>query len=483
MSTTFYYAPMSSAIIAHWAIEELGLKVEKVKVDLAKKEQKDPKYLALNPNGKVPLLVVDGTPIFETIAILSYLGETYGVEKGLYPSTPLKRAEAMKWMAWSGVSIGAALARFANASNERFPKEQHNAATAAAAKAEAEDLLAILDHALAGKQYLVDNTFSLADMMLAGQAAYLGMFGFDLSKHTNIVAWRDRCTARPICGQLMAASLTAGLRNIARQRGMVGDSPTCRACPGRSLACQRSWWLSRRAVNPRKRKRKYLRRRPQQWSAVARVVEPLSPQVPPAPCSALPLHVLIGGDLIPHRPSLASPAAITAALAPLADTFRGADAVVANYEAATGELEKKAFRLAYAAPPEWLAALPNAGIGAVSVANNHACDLDYEGVEATLAAASENGVTALGGDAKGDPWQPRVTSRSGTGKKVCADRVDNARQRRRRLREVRAPRRRAGERGRSPPSCRGGETPPARPATRRWRSSTAASNTQRRLRR
>jgi poly-gamma-glutamate capsule biosynthesis protein CapA/YwtB (metallophosphatase superfamily) len=139
---------------------------------------------------------------------------------------------------------------------------------------------------------------------------------------------------------------------------------------------------------------------------------------PPAPPTE-PLRVLVGGDLIPHRPSLAAPSALLAALAPMAPLFGRADVVVANYEAATGELEKKAFRLAYAASPAWLESLPAAGIKAVSVANNHACDLDYDGVEATLATAAKAGLTTLGGDAKGDPWAPRTLVERG-GKRVCA---------------------------------------------------------------
>jgi poly-gamma-glutamate synthesis protein (capsule biosynthesis protein) len=115
----------------------------------------------------------------------------------------------------------------------------------------------------------------------------------------------------------------------------------------------------------------------------------------------------------------AAPSAVQAALAPLLPLFGKADAVVANYEAATGELEKKAFRLSYAAPPAWLEALPQAGIKAVSVANNHACDLGYEGLEATLDAAATSGLTTLGGDPKGDPWQPRTLVERG-GKRVCA---------------------------------------------------------------
>lgn len=153
------------------------------------------------------------------------------------------------------------------------------------------------------------------------------------------------------------------------------------------------------------------------------VVMPAAPTPAPEPAPAAtpaapaPLRILVGGDLIPHRPSLATPTAIGAALAPLHDLFAGADMVVANYEAATGELEKRAFRLAYAAPRSWLAALPEAGIGAVSVANNHACDLNFEGIEATLDATRDAKLVTLGGDAR-DPWQPRVLAER-DGKKVC----------------------------------------------------------------
>jgi glutathione S-transferase len=80
MGIVFYYTPMSSATRVHWALEELGVPYDKVKIDLAKGEQKKPEFLKLNPNGKVPLLVVDGQPVFESLAMLLYLGDTYGVD-------------------------------------------------------------------------------------------------------------------------------------------------------------------------------------------------------------------------------------------------------------------------------------------------------------------------------------------------------------------------------------------------------------------
>jgi glutathione S-transferase len=203
MSLTFYYAPMTSATRIHWALEELGVAYEKVKVDLNAGDTKKPEYLALNPNGKIPLLVVDGTPIFESLAILTYLGERYGVEKDLYPELSLARAEVLKWMAWAQVSMGDAGGRLMRNTSERFPAEQRNAAAGEGAKKELADLLGILDGALAGKEYLVGGKFSFADLSLAGFVPFLARIGADLGPHKNIQEWVGRCTARPALGRAM----------------------------------------------------------------------------------------------------------------------------------------------------------------------------------------------------------------------------------------------------------------------------------------
>src|SRR5262245_11968243 len=98
MGLIFYYAPMSSASPTHWILEELGVPYEKVKVDLQGGESKKPEFLKINPNGKVPTLVHDGTVIFESVAIAIHLGETFGVERKLFPAPGLQRAEAIKWL-------------------------------------------------------------------------------------------------------------------------------------------------------------------------------------------------------------------------------------------------------------------------------------------------------------------------------------------------------------------------------------------------
>lgn len=131
---TFYYTPMSSATRVHWALEELGVSYEKIRVDLAAGEQKKPEYLALNPNGKIPLLVAEGEPIFESLAILLYLGERFGVDKGLFPAPSPGRAVAFKWMAWGSVTLTEALFRYMRNTSERFPADERNAKAGESAK-------------------------------------------------------------------------------------------------------------------------------------------------------------------------------------------------------------------------------------------------------------------------------------------------------------------------------------------------------------
>src|ERR1043165_2347013 len=101
MSLAFYYSQMSTAVITNLVLEELGVPCEKIQLDLRKGETHTAEFLKLNPNGKVPLIVHDGTPIWESAAITMYLGEMFGVEKNLYPAPGPKRGEAMKWVTWA----------------------------------------------------------------------------------------------------------------------------------------------------------------------------------------------------------------------------------------------------------------------------------------------------------------------------------------------------------------------------------------------
>jgi len=197
MSITYYYAPMSTAVRTTWAIEELGVPCERVKLDIQKKETKTPAFLKLNPNGLVPLLVVDGTPIFESTAILLYLGETYGVDKGIYPPPGLKRAETLKWVVWASAGFLEPLNRWARNTASYIPAEQQNPKAAEAGKKDLGAAIQVLDDALAGKSYLVDDKFSLADLATSSYFGWLKFMGYDYTHFKNVQAWVDRCLGRP----------------------------------------------------------------------------------------------------------------------------------------------------------------------------------------------------------------------------------------------------------------------------------------------
>ena len=197
MSLTFYYSPQSSASPVHFTLEELGIPYDKVIIDIKAGAQKQPEFLKLNPNGRVPLLVHDGVAIFESAAIQIYLGETFGVEKGIYPAPGPKRGEVLKWIIWTNVTLGETLSRYARSSGFYGPEGERNPATAAAAKTEIEGLLAIVEAALQGKRYLTGDSLTIADMHLASWLDYVRMMQVDLAPFPTVSAWASSITSRP----------------------------------------------------------------------------------------------------------------------------------------------------------------------------------------------------------------------------------------------------------------------------------------------
>lgn len=157
-----------------------------------------------------------------------------------------------------------------------------------------------------------------------------------------------------------------------------------------------------------------------QGSAVER--EPAAAVTAPfAHRSAPAIRVLIGGDVLPHRPRLLPPSRISDALAPLRPLFSEADATIVNYETATGDpadLTAASSRIALAADPAWMGELARAHVTALSAANNHACDLGEKGLDRTLTTAESLDLPAIGLDRE-DPWRPRIVAER-DGHRVCA---------------------------------------------------------------
>jgi glutathione S-transferase len=97
---TLYFGPGSSSMAVHIALNEIGVPFEGRPLSFAKREQNAPGFLALNPEGKVPVLLIDGRPLTEVLAILYYLAKRFP-DAALLPQGNVEaEARAISWMSF-----------------------------------------------------------------------------------------------------------------------------------------------------------------------------------------------------------------------------------------------------------------------------------------------------------------------------------------------------------------------------------------------
>jgi glutathione S-transferase len=102
---TLYFAPGSSSMAVHIALHEIGAPFEGKPMSFKKNDMRSAEYLALNPEGKVPMLVVDGQPLTEVAAILFYLAKRFP-EAGLLPRDDIEAdARALSWMSFAASTL------------------------------------------------------------------------------------------------------------------------------------------------------------------------------------------------------------------------------------------------------------------------------------------------------------------------------------------------------------------------------------------
>ncbi len=194
MSIVLYWHPMSSASPIASSLVELEVPHERVKVDIRTGEQRRPEFLALNPNGKVPTLTADGAPMFEALAIQLWLGDTIGVERGLWPAagTP-ERLQALSWCTWAYVTYGGQLMRRQAAVDAGTPDDAHGTA----ARKAMDDLLGLLDDRLARQPWMMGDTYSLVDLVVGSVIGYSAYIGAPVASHPTTLAWLQKVQARP----------------------------------------------------------------------------------------------------------------------------------------------------------------------------------------------------------------------------------------------------------------------------------------------
>jgi glutathione S-transferase len=164
MATTLYYAPMSRAGRARWMLEELAIPYQLHRLDVEAKEHKQAAYLALNPTGHIPTLVDGDQVVYKSLAIVLYLGDRYGVPKGLAPAADDKeRGKYLTWTTYAIATLEKELALY-DRHTRRLPEGERVASVAAAAKRSFLEAIAPLEQALPGKTTLLAR-FSGADVL------------------------------------------------------------------------------------------------------------------------------------------------------------------------------------------------------------------------------------------------------------------------------------------------------------------------------
>ena len=200
---TLYHSAQSRSARPRWMLEEIGCPYELKRISIADGEQKKPEYLKLNPNGTVPTLVDGDLVVWESAAIVQYLGDKFP-EKKLAPAvgTPA-RAKYYQWIhyAMSGLEPPA-VAIFLNTvlrpEAERIPQVVPEARTQLAAA------VGVVNGALAGKNFILGSEFSGADVMVGSTIAWAQMMGLVGADHGNVGTYLARLAERPAFGRSQA---------------------------------------------------------------------------------------------------------------------------------------------------------------------------------------------------------------------------------------------------------------------------------------
>ena len=204
MKLTLYYAPITCAMVPYITLTEAGAEFSVETVNMGKQQQMSAEYLKLNPKHKVPVLVVDGKPLTENVAMHQFIHRNFPQAK-LLPADPWEEIKAISHMAWFASGIHPALTPNNN------PKRYCDMpGTEEAVKQAAQKLLdenfTIADGLLAGRQWFFDH-FTAVDAYFFWtfiRATRFDLKYLDLSKFKNCYAHLERMKQRPSVQKLLA---------------------------------------------------------------------------------------------------------------------------------------------------------------------------------------------------------------------------------------------------------------------------------------
>ncbi len=159
-----YYFPGLASMAPHFVLREIGVEHELVLVDRSLGAHQTPEYLALNPNGRIPTFTAGPLVLFESAAICLHLADRHA-DAGLIPAVGSDgRAQVYKWLMFLTNTLQADLWQFFRP--EFYVEADDREAFRKTMDGHISRHLDVIDHALEGRQFLVDETLSIADLYL-----------------------------------------------------------------------------------------------------------------------------------------------------------------------------------------------------------------------------------------------------------------------------------------------------------------------------
>lgn len=192
MKLYYFGAPNPQKI--KFALLELGLDCEIVPVDFSKQEQREPAFLALNPFGRLPVLVDGDLTLWESHAILAYLGEKTG---RLWPLSTAGRADALRWLFFLSAHINPPAAELALRIRAKVLGIPVDEATIARGEKALPGVIGIVEDQLSKSKWLPGAEFSLVDCAYCPILNVVEKAGFSFAAFPKVKAYLDAMRARP----------------------------------------------------------------------------------------------------------------------------------------------------------------------------------------------------------------------------------------------------------------------------------------------
>ena len=195
-----YGIARTRAFRAIWVAKELGLAYEHIPVETGPAGARQPDYLAINPNGRLPAIDDGGFTLWESLAITMYLAKKHA-GGGLYPSSLESEARTWQWSLWSVQEVDRAV-NIWSLHAVRLPPEDRDAGKRAEALKVMAAPFKVLDGALANQVYLLGSDFTVADLNVA--AVISRAIDMDMPETPRLRDWLRRCLERPAARAALA---------------------------------------------------------------------------------------------------------------------------------------------------------------------------------------------------------------------------------------------------------------------------------------